>query len=212
MSKISKEELKIADEHTKKKAFEYEIPKSTSKNLVIADFSTEIYAKCMNAAPSWIIDLVQVIVLIVSSLLTVFTLSPSARNKLFQFKNSSTKRTALDNFIELAYGKNPPKKSAQKKEAVDLAYSSLLNKVVPYNEIEALAVQLMRSPIPYSTHDLALSLALNFYKKAEYFELLIEYQISARMHNINWHQDGKTNKLLSQIFEENLYKIYKKQV
>lgn len=42
-------EYKKADYYTREQAFDYKIKNNNKRNLIISDFSTEIYKKCMNS-------------------------------------------------------------------------------------------------------------------------------------------------------------------
>ena len=80
---------------------------------------------------------------------------------------------------------------------------------VSKQEIQTLATQLSSGPIPYSTHDLALSVALNFFKDPERIPSLGTAQLMARMSMLEWLQDGKVAPMLVKSFEDTLYKLYK---
>lgn len=71
------------------------------------------------------------------------------------------------------------------------------------------ANELASGPIPYSTHDLALSVALTFFKRPEYMEQLSMAQLLARMKMVEWLQAGLVVPVLVKSFEEVLYKLYK---
>jgi hypothetical protein len=87
----------------------------------------------------------------------------------------------MDGLIKLGYGSSQPRKTANLREAVDLAVE-LLSKVV---ESERSPTGLYNGSMPYSTHDLAVATALNVFKSAEGTrrEKLLELQtrMSARM-------------------------------
>lgn len=117
--------------------------------------------------------------------------------------------TALDAFIRLAYGPNPPRKSADLERAVIIAHEDILLERVPLPEIKRTARELFRGPIPYSTHDLAVSTALAFFESPEYAQSLRVCQIPARMQVVNWAKEGKVVGPLAQTFEEVLYRRYK---
>jgi len=106
------------------------------------------------------------------------------------------------------YGDPPPPKRAKLSEAVDLANELLMGEVTE-REIVTLATQLNSGPIPYSTHDLALSVALNFFKDPARISKLGTAQLMARMSMIEWLQEKKVAPLLVQSVEDTLYKLYK---
>lgn len=116
--------------------------------------------------------------------------------------------TAMDGLIRAVYGDPPPPKRARLSEAVDLAKELLMDEVSE-REIATIAAQLNSGPMPYSTHDLALSVALNFFKNPAYIPKLGSAQLMARMAMLEWLQDGKVAPMLVQSFEDTLYKLYK---
>jgi hypothetical protein len=117
--------------------------------------------------------------------------------------------TAMDAFIRRVYGANPPQKSADLERSVTIAHEDLLSERVPLAEVKRVAGQLFQGPIPYSTHDLAISTALAFFKAPEFVPALAESQIGARLRVVNWAKDGKVVGPLAQSFEAALYKLYK---
>jgi hypothetical protein len=116
--------------------------------------------------------------------------------------------TAMDVLIRSLYGDPPPPKRANLFEAIDLA-KNLLMGIVNEREITVIATQLNDGPIPYSTHDLALSVALNFFKNPAYIPKLASAQLMARMSMLEWLQESKVAPMLVQSFEDTLYKLYK---
>ncbi|MFM6990145.1 MAG: hypothetical protein ACKOWD_02430 [Rhodoferax sp.] len=124
------------------------------------------------------------------------------------FGTKKKPETAMDVFIKAMYGDPPPPKRAKLSEAVDLANDLLMGEVAE-REIVTLATQLNSGPIPYSTHDLALSVALNFFKDPSRISKLGTAQLMARMSMIEWLQEKKVAPLLVQSVEDTLYKLYK---
>jgi hypothetical protein len=117
--------------------------------------------------------------------------------------------TALDQLIYAIYGNPPPAKRANVRMAVDLAQNQLLmNKISP-DEVMSVAIDLNDGPIPYSTHDLALSVALNLFKRPELIPALSEAQILARIQMVEWLQEGQVAPMIAKSFEDTLYKVYK---
>jgi hypothetical protein len=119
--------------------------------------------------------------------------------------------TMMDGFIRLMYGANPPAKSADLERSITIAHEDLLFERLSLSEVKRKAGDLFRGPIPYSTHDLAVSTALAFFKAPEYVPALQECQIPARLRVVNWAKDGKIVKPLAQSFEEVLYRLHKPQ-
>jgi hypothetical protein len=63
--------------------------------------------------------------------------------------------------------------------------------------------------MPYTTHDLALSTALHFFKNPDYTENLRAVQLTTRLSMIQWLQEGSVTPMLAESFENTLYKLYK---
>jgi hypothetical protein len=124
------------------------------------------------------------------------------------FGGKKKPETPMDVFIKAMYGDPPPPKRAKLSEAVVLANDLLMGEVTE-GEIMTLATQLNSGPIPYSTHDLALSVALNFFKDPARISRLGSAQLMARMSMIEWLQEKKVAPLLVQSVEDTLYKLYK---
>ncbi len=118
-------------------------------------------------------------------------------------------QTAMDALIRAIYGDNPPPKSANLVQSVSLAYSGLLSEHVDFSEVQDTAKALFEGPIPYSTHDLAASVALNFFKRPELFAQLQECQLEARLKVAGWVKEGKVAGPLALSFEQVLYQRYK---
>jgi hypothetical protein len=117
--------------------------------------------------------------------------------------------TAMDAFIRTIYGANPPRKSADLERSVTIAHEDILFERVPLPEVKRVAGELFQGPIPYSTHDLAVSTALAFFKQPKFAPALAECQIPARLRVVNWAKDGKVVAPLAQSFEAVLYRVYK---
>jgi hypothetical protein len=107
------------------------------------------------------------------------------------------------------FGLFKKKKAADLETSIEMAYKDILTKLIDKKEITNIATALYEGPMPYSTEDLAFSVALNFYKRPENKKLLEETQLMARMKMLECFQQGKMNVLLVQAFEEVLYKLYK---
>jgi hypothetical protein len=117
--------------------------------------------------------------------------------------------TMMDGLVQSIYGNKPRKKQADLSEASRIAYEELLCEIIDYSDVHVLAKKLFDGPMPYSTHDLAISVSLNFFKDANLFDDLKEAQIAARLQLLNWIREGKVAVPLAQAFEEVLYKLYK---
>lgn len=123
--------------------------------------------------------------------------------------NRRKPRNMLDEFIFLVYGNPPPPKRASVRDAAKLAFEQLLMRRVSEPEVRAVADELSSGPIPYSTHDLALSIALNFFKQPARIDDLREAQVQARLKMADWVQAGFAVPVIAGSFEEVLYKLYK---
>src|SRR4029077_778961 len=118
-------------------------------------------------------------------------------------------KTVLDQFIFAVYGNPPPPKRANVEQAIGVACDQLLLGLVDREAVREHAVALAASPIPYSTHDLALSAALHFFKEPRFIPHLGNAQIAARAQTILWFKDGLVVGPLAESFENTLYKLYK---
>ena len=123
---------------------------------------------------------------------------------LFKKKPANT----LEALIFAIYGNPPPPKTAKLNEAIELAFEELLIGVISKPEVAKLATELNAGPIPYSTHDLAISVALNFFKKPDLVPLLGDAQMLARLNALEWLTQKKVAPLLVKNFEDVLYKLY----
>ncbi|HMG05403.1 MAG TPA: hypothetical protein VK581_08075 [Chthoniobacterales bacterium] len=128
---------------------------------------------------------------------------------MFGFSKKKKAASALDEFIFAVYGNPPPAKRANLEQAVSLAFDELLMRNVHQQEVRAVTDDLSAGPVPYSTHDLALSVALNFFKRPDYIPRLQMAQMFARLKMVQWLQDGLVVPVLVKSFEEVLYKLYK---
>lgn len=117
--------------------------------------------------------------------------------------------TALDNFIFAVYGNPPPPKRADVEEAIALAGADLLCGVVDQQIIRKQAIDLSSGPIPYSTQDLALAIALHFFKQPQLVPKLGQAQLMARLCAMHWLQSGLAVPVLVKSFEDTLYTMYK---
>ena len=114
----------------------------------------------------------------------------------------------MDALIFAMYGNPPPKKRANVGQSIELA-NELLQGKIDINEITRKAIALNDGPIPYSTHDLSLSIALDFFKQPNNIPHLFQTQIYARMKMVEWYQQGYVAKMLGKSFEDVLYTLYK---
>jgi hypothetical protein len=129
----------------------------------------------------------------------------------FAKKTKSQAPTLLDGFINAIYGANPPKNTADVREATNLAANQLLGGVFERNDLARLAETLNADKMPYTTHDLAVSVALRAFKDVpiEDRRHLMTIQIMARLTVSNWAKEGKVVIPLAEAFEHVLYKEYK---
>jgi hypothetical protein len=118
-------------------------------------------------------------------------------------------RTIMDSMIVSMYGNPPPAKTAVPTQAAQIALKELLLDIVSKDEVDKLTAKLNAGPIPYSTHDLALSVALHFYKSPEFIPYLSEAQLFARIKALEWLKERKVVPILVKSFEDSLYKLYK---
>jgi hypothetical protein len=128
---------------------------------------------------------------------------------MFGFLKKKKAVTALDQFIFAIYGNPPPPKRTNLERAITLASEELLMGAVDEQEVRGIAEELNAGPIPYSTHDLAMSVALNFFKRPEYMPRLQTAQMFARLKMLEWLEDKLVVPMLVKSFEDVLYKLYK---
>ncbi len=128
---------------------------------------------------------------------------------MFGFLKKKKPASALDEFIFAVYGNPPPPRRASLEEAINIASDELLMGVIEMQAVRKQAEALNAGPIPYSTHDLALSIALNFFKQPEYVPLLGDAQMVARLQAVQWFQEGLVVQVLVESFEDALYNLYK---
>jgi len=117
--------------------------------------------------------------------------------------------TAAHAFIEGAFGRKA-EKTANVATAVALAKDQLLLARFAEKEIATLAAALNDGPMPYSTHDLAVSVALGLLKSVpkEARKDMFDVQLKARLTVGTWARQGKVTNLLAQAFERTLYELY----
>lgn len=123
------------------------------------------------------------------------------------YKNAPT--AYADALVNAVY---PPDalKTANVLEAIELANNELLLGRFDKKEITDLATALAHGPIPYSTHDLAASVALGLLRKIpkDARRDLMEVQMMARLKVGSWATEGKVVKPLAEAFEQTLYRGY----
>lgn len=117
--------------------------------------------------------------------------------------------TALDEFIFAVYGNPPPPKRANVEQAISLAADDLLAGMVDAESVRKQALGLSSGPIPYSTQDLALAVALHFFKQPQLVPHLAGAQMMARLKAMQWLQQELAVPVLVKSFEDTLYTMYK---
>jgi hypothetical protein len=127
------------------------------------------------------------------------------------FSKKQKPKTALDSYIFKMYGNPPPPAGrANLDEAVNLAFNDLFSGQIEIELVRDHATKLHTGQIPYTTHDLALSTAIYFYKEVKYMSKLEAVQIFARLEALQWFKNGLLHKEILRVFENDLYKIYKR--
>jgi hypothetical protein len=122
------------------------------------------------------------------------------------FKKKSP--TVMDALVRTIYGANPPPKSADLQVSTYIAYKELLLEKISSFAVRECAAKLLDGPVPYSTHDLAVSVALNFFKDPKLHNHLQDAQLDARRQVRNWAGEGKVVGPLADSFEAVLCKRY----
>jgi hypothetical protein len=118
-------------------------------------------------------------------------------------------QTMMDAFVSSVYG-GKKTTTANLSLAIDLVNDELLMGRFQKEEIADLATALNRGPVPYSTHDLAASVALGLLRRApkERRKELFDVQLQARLTVGSWAAEGKVVPPLAEAFEQTLYKDY----
>lgn len=127
---------------------------------------------------------------------------------MFKFLKKKKPKTMLSELQEIMYGPDAKAGHADLAKATEYAFL-LLGGVVPKQEIASIAQGLHDGEAPASTEDLALSTALNFFRRDELKQDLLLVQVQARMQMVEWLQAGKVNPMLGRVFEGDLYKRFK---
>ena len=128
---------------------------------------------------------------------------------MFSFFKKKKPTSVLDELIFAVYGYPPPPKTAKLDEAIQIAHDELLMGMVNREEVAKLAAELNALPTPYSTHDLALSVAQNFFMRQDLMTRLRDAQVVARLKTVDWLSQKIVAPLLVKNFENVLYKLYK---
>ena len=127
------------------------------------------------------------------------------------FGKKARPKTLMDEFVKATYGDNPPRNKADVAAATNLASDDLLGGAFDKAAVSRIATELSQGPMPYSTHDLAASVALSVFKQVPPADRsrLMTVQMMARLTNSQWAKEGKVNKTLAMAFEQTLYRDYK---
>lgn len=128
---------------------------------------------------------------------------------MFSFFRKRKPKTALDMAIMQIYGSLYHKKTANLEAATRIAHSDLLCECIDADSVRQKAAELYASPMPYSTNDLAVSVALAFYKDPANHEFLKEAQMVARLQLLEWVKADTVAKPIAMAFENTLYKLFK---
>jgi hypothetical protein len=113
----------------------------------------------------------------------------------------------MDQFIEAIFGNPPLAKRANSSSSIDPAGELSMGQV-PEKEISMPGTKLESAINPYLTNDLALSIALKFFKDPQYMPNLGMARMMARMTMLEWFEQNKVAPTLVQSFEDTLYKLY----
>jgi hypothetical protein len=117
--------------------------------------------------------------------------------------------TLMDAFIKITYGSNYRTEGADLSDACRIAHRELLLEKIEESEVVQQARYFFEGPIPYSTYDIAVSVALHFFRKPELINQLRDVQLLARKKVSDWLTEGEVNALLARSFENVLYNLYK---
>jgi hypothetical protein len=118
----------------------------------------------------------------------------------------------LEEFIFVVYGNPPPPKTADLEEAINIATDEILMGVVKRQEVQREGEVLYSIPVPYSTHDLALSIATGFFAQSRYIQSLRDFHVIALIQAIQWAQEGLVVPVWVDKFAEVLSKLYEPEL
>ena len=119
-------------------------------------------------------------------------------------------RTLLDDLNEIKYGKDAVK-TANLDESIKIAHEELLLELISKQELIEIATELYNSSTPHSTNDLAFAVALNFFRRDEYKDILFEAHIPALSKLNSALESESINLFLASTFEKSLYDIFRKK-
>jgi hypothetical protein len=120
----------------------------------------------------------------------------------------SKPNTAFDSLIHALYGDNPPPRTAILSDSIQIAHDDLLLGVIPLKEVTEVAKTQFESGIPYSTYDLAFSIALYFFKEHPVKQDLFMAQLASISILGDAVVDGKLNPTLAESFQNYTYTVY----
>lgn len=123
-------------------------------------------------------------------------------NDMFGTLEKKTPGNVLQEDFAL-YGDPAQPEKANLQEAITIAGDELLMGRVERREVQRQAEALYATQVFSSTHDLALSVAMNFYRQPGYIPCLDDGKIIALLKVIHWYQEG----LVMQALLENFAKI-----
>jgi hypothetical protein len=128
---------------------------------------------------------------------------------LFGFLKKKSPRR-IDQVIAAIYGNTPPPRTANIDAAIHLAHQELLGELVTKTDVARVAKELLDGPMPYSTRDLALNVALHFFRTPELHNRLKPVNGSARALAQQWARDTRTRipPRLIESFEDSLNTRY----
>lgn len=117
-------------------------------------------------------------------------------------------KTAFDSLIHALYGDNPPPRTAILSDSIQIAHDDLLLGVIPLKEVTEVAKTQFESGIPYSTYDLAFSVALYFFKQHPVKQELFMAQLEATLILGDAVVDGRLNPVLAESFQSYTYTAF----
>jgi hypothetical protein len=100
-------------------------------------------------------------------------------------------------------------KKSNLQEAIKLAHAFLLMEMASIEDIRKQAELLRARPQLYSTHDLAIAVALELFREPANIKHLREAQLLARGRALEWYQQGLLSPIVLQQFEQTLYELNK---
>lgn len=126
---------------------------------------------------------------------------------IFWFITRKKRTGFMEKFVSTVQGHPTPPRKADLEQAVNIAADEILMGMVRRQEVRQKAEVLHLAPVHYSTHDLALSAAVDFFVQPEYTQRLKVFHVFALIQAIQWVRQGLVAPVWVEKFAEVLGKL-----